>query len=242
VSGRLLASRLAPSAAIGEAPSSQRFRGGYRLGFPGVNPRVPQLHVITCDNSASVAWGAGADTIGRRFEEARAAISSLARFADRETLVGLVPFDQIGGGHVPVGPVARRRHRVELERELRVPPDAPGTSDLTPAVEAVEGIASKHPQHEVTWSILSDWKLTDDDPDGLYRRLADFPGTVHAIGLNLPVPGNLVGPRIWVTNLTSDSPLGSVAIALHRALTTGRPGRTAGSVLVPTKLALPSES
>jgi hypothetical protein len=113
--------------------------------------------------------------------------------------------------------------------------NARGSSDLGPSLSAVEKIAAAHPESDIRWTILSDFQLTDDDPDDIFRRLSAFPGTVHAVVLNSEPPLDLRGENIVITRINHADAPGSLATAIHRSLTATRPGRRSGSVKVDTR-------
>lgn len=219
---RLLPSVLAPGRVVtlpgGTAPQPDELQ----LGYPGSDPKHPVIALVAMDHSYSVTGLGGADPIGRRFEELTRAIRHVARYSRRGTYVGLLSFDQPSTGDVPPGAIGSVAHRRLLERNLRVPLDARGSSSLGPSLAVAEQVARDNPTAEVWFVPISDFALTDADLPDIYERLADFPGRVLAVVLGHTAPAELTGPRLSVCEVTIQSPPGTVALALYAALTAGR--------------------
>lgn len=197
-----------------------------QLGSPGRDPETSYLHVIVGDDSASLTSVLGTDPISRRYDEAREAVRQVAASTVTETTkVAVIHFDH-EYAFVKPGALRQKQHLERLLRALKVPSDAPGTSDLSPALQIATSLAEMHPDHTVTLTILSDWYLTDDDPSGVFSRLAAFPGLVHAVSMNSVPPLELECLiNVAVTRVASADPPGKLAAAIAHSLTTGRPGR-----------------
>lgn len=238
---RLLPSALTPSGVVALPGRTVPQPDELQLGHPGSDPKQPVIVVPTMDHSYSVSGLGGADPIGRRFEELTRAIRHVAQYSRQGTHVGLLSFDQPSAGDVPPGAIGSGEHRKLLERNLRVPLDARGSSSLGPSLTACEQIARDNPTAEVWFVPISDFALTDADLPDIYERLANFPGHVLAVVLGHPAPTELVGPRLSVCEVTTQSPPGTVALALYAALTAGR--RNADRSAIGTVVrASPSES
>lgn len=226
----LASTLLAPELATGEL-LGPRFGSidpvTYRLGTPGRNPRCPYLHLFVPDNSWSVMGGN--DTAGRRFDEMWQAVKTVARCSNERTAVALVPFDQPSVGTVPPGRLDDHRHLERLRANLRIPPDSIGSSELGPALMLVEHYVATTAAKK-TLTVVTDFELLDDNRSAIYERLRAFPGQVFAVVLGRSAPANLVGDNISVIEIGAGGPPGTLATAIWNSLTTGRPGRSRGSV------------
>lgn len=220
---RLLPSALAPSRVVSLPGSTAPQPDELPLGHPGSDPKHPVIVLAAMDHSYSVTGLGGADPIGRRFEELTRAIRHVARHSKRGTHVGLLSFDQPSSGDVPPGVIGSVAHRRLLERNLRVPLDARGSSSLGPSLAVAEQVARDNPTAEVWFVPISDFALTDADLPDVQERLSGFSGHVLAVVLGHPAPADLAGPRLSVCEVTTQSPPGTVALALYAALTAGRP-------------------
>ncbi len=158
---RLLPSALAPSRVVSLPGSTAPQPDEPPLGHPGSDPKHPVIVLAVMDHSYSVTGLGGADPIGRRFEELTRAIRHVARHSKRGTHVGLLSFDQPSSGDVPPGVIGSVAHRRLLERNLRVPLDARGSSSLGPSLAVAEQVARDNPTAEVWFVPISDFALTD---------------------------------------------------------------------------------
>ncbi|AZN29376.1 hypothetical protein EJO69_02925 [Flaviflexus salsibiostraticola] len=219
---RLLPSALALSRIVAQSAGTAPQPDGLQLGHPGSDPKRPVIVLVAMDHSYSVTGLGGADPIGRRFEELTRAIRHVARHSKRGTHLGLLSFDQPSSGDVRPGAVGSTEHRKVLERNLRVPLDARGSSSLGPSLAVAEEVARNNPTAEVWFVPISDFALTDADLPDIYERLSSFPGHVLAVVLGHLAPAELAGPRLSVCEVTTQSPPGTVALALYAALTAGR--------------------
>lgn len=220
---RLQPGRLAPTVAIQYGRESEPW---FELGWPGIDPLVPCLDMISLDHSGSVVAPGGTDPIGRRFDEAKRAIRTVQAWtATRRPKVAVLHFDQPSIGNSGVIALTERHALRRLSESLAIPSDAFGGSDLLPSLDVAERLARKHPDHEARFTILSDFAITDADPAAVFKRLAAFPGQVHAVVLNAAPPPDLTGENIAITEVGYDDPPGAVAAAIHRSLTATRRGR-----------------
>lgn len=196
------------------------------LGWPGFDPVRPSLDILDFDDSGSVITPGGTDPIGNRFREARKALSVVQTWTfTSRSKAAVLHFDQPCSGTSGVMSLNNWRIDEALDRSLRVPRDGAGTSDLLPSLAEAERLAAGHPDHDVRFTILSDFQLADDDPADVLARLVAFPGEVHAVILNADAPPDLVGPNISITRLAHGDPPGALAAAIHRSLTATRRGR-----------------
>ena len=115
-----------------------------------------------------------------------------------------------------------RRLTKRLPSVLCTPPDAGGSSFLTPSLEVAEKLAAVHSDHTVVLHILSDMELMDDA--GIFDRLRAFPGDIHAVLLDRTPPLELYGDNIAITEMHQGDPVGLAAEAMFRSLTATRPG------------------
>lgn len=196
------------------------------LGWPGIDPIHPTLDIIGFDHSGSVTAAGGTDPIGNRFREAGRAITVVQAWTmTRRPKVAIIHFDQPSIGNSGVVPLTSPGALLRLKTSLRVPPGSLGTSDLSPSLSEAERLAAAHPDHDVRFTVLSDFELTDDDPSAVFERLSAFPGQVHAVVLNAEPPADLAGENITITRLQHGDPPGALAAAIHRSLTATRRGR-----------------
>lgn len=192
------------------------------LGWPGLEPKRPCLDVFCFDSSGSVIAPLGNDPVGNRFGEATRAIRLVAQWTySSRSKVAVIHFDHPSGAS---GVVALNDR--QLLRKLGPSlgnPGGSGTSDLLPSLIEIEQLASAHPDHDVRATIFSDFELTDGHPSEVFTRLAEFPGTVHAVVLGGNVPPDLIhADTITVTTLTPSDAPGTFAAALLRSLTATR--------------------
>lgn len=196
------------------------------LGWPGIDPLRSSLDIIDFDHSGSVIAAGGTDPIGNRFREAGQAIKIVQAWTmTKRPKVAVIHFDQPSLGNSGPVSLSSPGALLRLSSSLRVPPASFGTSDLAPSLAEAERLAAAHPDHDVRFTILSDFELTDDDPSAVFERLAAFPGQVHAVVLNAQPPADLAGENITITRLQHGDPPGALAAAIHRSLTATRRGR-----------------
>lgn len=220
---RLQPGRLAPTVTVQYGREKEPW---FELGWPGIDPLTPCLDLFSFDHSGSVVAPGGTDPIGRRFDETRQAIRVVQAWTGtKRPKVAVLHFDQPSNGDSGVIGLTERHALRRLSDSLRIPADATGGSDLLPSLEAAERLARRHRDHDVRFTILSDFALTDEDPSAVFERLAAFPGQVHAVVLNATPPPDLTGESITITPIGYDDPPGAVAAAIHRSLTATRRGR-----------------
>lgn len=219
----VLPSSLAPSTLM-TAPTSPQASAPITLPYPGRDPQRPAVVVMSFDNSPTVTSMGGNDPVGRRFDEAWLAIKHVARHSRGGCLVGLLSFDQPSAGNVSPRPISSRLQLADLRMGLRVPLDVYGSSDLGPSLHVAEQIAGARPEADVWFVPISDFWLTDDDPTATLQRLTEFPGRVLAVVLGAQPPDLPAGPRVTSVQIDTDSPAGSLALALFGALTATRRG------------------
>lgn len=196
------------------------------LGWPGIDPMRPCLDIVDFDHSGSVTAVGGTDPIGNRFREAGRAIKVVQAWTmTARPKVAIIHFDQPSPSNSGVIPLSRTGALQQVAASLRVPPASFGTSDLFPSLKEAERLAAAHPDHDVRFTILSDFELTDEDPSAVFERLASFPGQVHAVVLNAEPPSDLAGDNVTITRLQHGDPPGALAAAIHRSLTATRRGR-----------------
>ncbi|WP_157983832.1 hypothetical protein [Nesterenkonia muleiensis] len=202
----------------------------YDLGHPGGEPDIPHLIQMVFDNSASIcAAQGGGDPIGQRFDEAAAAIRNLqtrTRGRSRSrTRIQVRHFDVPSRYVTSPGFMKDRGHMAQVYGNLRVPPDVRGSSSLGPVLGSLEQDAQRGTESGY-WPqliVFSDFLLTDPDLDGLYQRLGEFPGEVHAVCLGQP-PSRQVQEAVDATYyIATDAKPGAVARSLSAALTANRP-------------------
>nr|BFF20305.1 hypothetical protein GCM10025730_38260 [Promicromonospora thailandica] len=181
----LLSSGLLPSRLLG-TPMPSRSAGpagpSYRLGDPGRPAAVPTLLIALFDNSGSVMGPRGTDALSNRYAEVEHAFSVVAHRGSPRELGAIIHFDTPSSGEVAPTPLTRQG-LVGLRVGLHPPADGAGTSDLGPSLTRARALTERHPEHEATLVVLSDFFLTDSDPGAVLSDLAAFPGTVHAVVL-----------------------------------------------------------
>lgn len=198
----------------------------FELGFPGLDPVRPSLDILCFDHSGSVVAPGGTDPIGRRFLEAKQAIRIVQAWTyTSRPKVAVIHFDQPSAGNSGAVPLNSTHAGRQLAAALKVPIDAAGSSNLAPSLTVAEELAKAHPDHDVRFTILSDFQITDLDPENVFKRLADFPGQVHAVLLNAPAPPDLAGENITITEIAHGDAPGALSAAIHRSLTATRRGR-----------------
>jgi hypothetical protein len=222
----LLPSRLLPTGLLGSFPPSRSVeppQQGYRLGHPGRPSPVPTLLIALFDNSGSVMSPGGSDPLSNRYAEVTRAFQTVARKGSRHELGAIVHFDTPSSGEVEPVPITRTG-LLRLRTGLRPPPDGAGSSELGPSLDRAAEIVGTCLDHEVTLMVLSDFLITDREPAQALARLAEFPGTVHAVVLGVRLPAGVLDQRISVAHIDRDSRPGAVARAVFAQLVTRRPG------------------
>lgn len=190
-----------------------------RLEYPGGPCRGKSFSIVIADDSGSVVGPVGADPVSNRYEECKIAFRRIAAAgAGRDELGAVVHFDTPTSGDVL--PVRLSQRGLQLiERGLRMPFDARGSSVLRPSLCAVRLLAAALPNHLATLVVLSDFELFDSDPAETLRQMAGFPGDVHAVVLGGGGPTDAdFGDNTLVTRITSDDEPGAVARAVLASL------------------------
>lgn len=197
-----------------------------RLGPVGRCPATPTLFIVVCDDSGSITAPGGADPISNRYVEIRAAMGAVAKACrcGRE-LAAVVHFDTPHGDTEPQ-PLTRGGIRA-LEQGLYVPAAGFGTSNLLPGLRAARQLADDHPNHEVVLSVLSDFALTDQNPDVVTAELKSFPGTL--IACLLGGSGAVVDGADQTIGINYGEPAGALAQAVLTGLTMHRLGPSSGT-------------
>ncbi|WP_456505233.1 hypothetical protein [Arthrobacter sp. UYCu723] len=127
-------------------------------------------------------------------------------------------------GCVQPTPLTRAGRR-QLATGLRLPPDAAGASLLGASLAKAESLAEQYPDHGLSLTVLTDWKLFDNNVLELFSKLDSFPGTVRAVGLRNTPPADVLDPAIQTVTITPNSPRGSLARTVFDSLTLHRQGR-----------------
>lgn len=222
---RLHPSRLHRPALQGQLTSAERGARQFQLGWPGLDPARPSLDIINFDHSGSVTEPGGADPIGNRFREADRAINTVRKWTTTDRpKVAIIHFDQPSTGNSGIVPLAAAGARHRLRTCLRRPSGAAGTSDLEPSLVEAEKLATASPDHDVRLIVLSDFALTDQDPQTTLQRLASFPGKVHAVVLGNAPPPLLTATDVTITAIHYTDPPGALARAIYGSLVTARRG------------------
>ncbi|GAB3172264.1 hypothetical protein GCM10027059_41730 [Myceligenerans halotolerans] len=151
------------------------------------------------------------------------AFSVVARRGSSKELGAIIHFDTPTSGDVAPTPLTRGT-LARLQAGLHPPADGAGTSNLGPSLARATELAKKHPEHEVTLALFSDFFLTDSEPDAVLSELAAFPGAVHAVVLGRQLPMGFLPETVTATNVTHESKPGVVARALFAGLVAHRPG------------------
>ena len=226
----LLPSDLAGPVLLGSGGAGQTCRNDLALniplGDPGRCPDIPTLSLSIFDDSGSVLGGA--DSTGRRYEEAALAINKVARRCRcGRDLVGVLHMNRPSSGDL--APTALKglhsKSASPLTDALRVPTDGDGASVLAGTLTRARSLAESHPQHLTVLSVFSDFELFENLPR-LWADMGDFPGKVHAVVLRAQPPPTLEDDeRISVTTVSNGTPPGAVARALFADLTHHRRDR-----------------
>lgn len=194
----------------------------FALGDPGSCPTRPSLTVIIADDSASITAQSGHDPLAQRYSEAKRAIDHIGRSCNcRQELVAIVHFDQPSPLDVP----PQRLHRcgrLRLRSGL-CSTGAPGSSDLSPALDRAECLAKQFHAFDIGLVVMTDFLLTDRDPPEGLSRLIAFEGHVHAVALNAEPPQILKdAPHVSISTITQRSEPGATARAIFESMTTHR--------------------
>ncbi|PPG90709.1 hypothetical protein C5C00_01665 [Rathayibacter rathayi] len=174
---------------------------------------------MIADDSGSVIGPAGADPVSNRYQECKLAFRRIASAGvGRDELGAVLHFDVPTTGDVT--PVRLTAVGLRLiEHGLRTPLDARGSSVLGPSLRAARRLAATWPQHLATLVVLSDFELFDTEPAATLRRLAEFPGDVHAVVLGGGGPTDAdFGDNTHVSRISSDDEPGAVARAVLESL------------------------
>ncbi|WP_437770493.1 hypothetical protein [Arthrobacter sp. KNU40] len=206
-------------------PGPQKRQPTIQLGNPGRCPSGLTLVIIITEESGSLGGPAGNDPISNRYNEARHAVTVLARHCRcGRCLAAVIHFDTPTSRCIDPTPLTRTG-KLRILSGLAVPPDAAGSSYLGPGLAAAEAIAARHPDHEVVLIILTDWELFDTNLPELLARLTTFKGSLFAVGLRNSPPESLAGPMITSLTIRPESPPGSLARAVFAGLTAHRQGK-----------------
>ncbi|WP_433194324.1 hypothetical protein ACQP1G_37045 [Nocardia sp. CA-107356] len=223
----LLSARLRRVTLIGKEAKPSTAHGrtapAFTLPHPGHCSGLRTLTIVITDDSASLTSPGGNDPVSQRYQEARIAFRHLANACTCGQEFGAVAhFDRPSSGDVaPVSLAGWGLRR--LERGLRVPRLAAGTSRLGPVLAEAKVIAEAFAADLVQLVVFSDFLLTDQDVDGVLADLDNFPGQVHAVVLTASPQKQLFsGTSVTVTPVGIDAESGDVARALLRSLTAHR--------------------
>lgn len=226
MSASTLPSALLPSGLLGARVATRDRTGPFvSLGWPGLDSARPSIDILTFDHSGSVAAVGGNDPIGNRLREAEHALATVAAWCWNSKAKAIVThFDQPSSGDSKLVTLSKYRALEQLRGALQVPRNAAGTSDLMPSLLRARSIAALHPNHDVRWTIFSDFEITDEMPERVLGRLRKFPGEVHAVVLEVAPPPELDGDNVFITTLGHDDPPGAIAASVHASLTRTRRG------------------
>ena len=210
-----------PKVATRERQTPNTTKGG--LGSPGVCSGDATLQIWIFDDSGSVTGIGGTDPLAQRYREARFALRRVARECScGMERVGVLHFDADKGPVRPtrIGGVGE----LWLRRGLQVPNGARGTSDLLAALQIAEDWADQATTGtSVQLVVFSDFALTDDNPDGVIRRMETFSGEVTACVLGHGIwPG--ADSRVQVRHVGSADGRWSFARAVFGELIRHRHG------------------
>lgn len=177
------------------------------LGDAGTCADIPTQLLLLTDDSASLTASGGNDPLARRYEEARRSISHVARSCRcRQERVAVIPFDQPSERTLRPQPLTKLGVR-RIHSALRSTGREPGSSSLAPALDLAERQAEQLPDGFTDLVVLSDFLLTDRQPDHVLSRLVEYPGRVHAVVLGARPPGQLHdASTVKVTVLTPPNP------------------------------------
>lgn len=213
----MIASRLLSPVILGPRQTSVRPALPRSLGAVGRCPSKPTLVIFVCDSSGSVTAPGGSDPVSNRFGEIELAVAAVAKSCRcGQELAAVVHFDTPAGD---TGPVPLTKSCLsQLLPGLRIPEGGFGTSDLMPSMLRATDIATVHPDHQAVVVILSDFLLTDVDPDPVTATLIAFPGTVFGCVLGNQHLTSVSGVDELI-HVDHDSEPGAVARAVFQGLT-----------------------
>ncbi|QEX10676.1 hypothetical protein F6X56_13610 [Rhodococcus erythropolis] len=194
----------------------------FALGEAGSCPDLPSLTVIIADDSASITAQFGHDPLAQRYSEAKRAIDHIGRSCIcRHEFVTIIHFDQPSPLDVPPQRL-HRRGRLRLRSGLRST-GSRGSSDLAPALDKAEHLATQFRAFDIGIVVMTDFLLTDRDPPGVVGRLISFEGHVHAVALNADPPQILRdAPHVSISTITQNSEPGATARAIFESMTANR--------------------
>ncbi len=179
--------------------------------LPACSSANPQLTVLVPDVSESVIAPGGADPKGRSFDEAKLLARHLSehRCTDDDRLAAVI----FANRSVEVPPTALDSMSV-IEAVMKRPPqdEVGGGTRLVPALERVETMLGRYPDHEATVIVLSDMQA--EDPDEL-RPVLD---RIERDNLHLVALGQhngLFDEAFETVNILDAIPRGSVAKTLN---------------------------
>lgn len=197
-----------------------------QLGAAGSDPQDPNIVSLCFDDSGSLALGN--DPVGARYQEARRALEHIvASTRTDKQQVAIFRFDHLTVP--PIGPLAlnNKAPRKALLRAIEPPKVFPGSSVLTPAMQAMNQLAKDYEGANNVAVIFSDFELLDQLPSQPFNEIAAFPGIVHAVVMNRFPPDELVAlPNVLITRVSAADPPGMLAAALAHSLTLHRSGAT----------------
>ncbi|MGY0386397.1 vWA domain-containing protein [Nocardioides sp. WG-D5] len=178
------------------------------------------MFVAVVDDSGSVTAPGGSDPISNRYAEIRAALVAVGqRCRCKRELATVAHFD------TPAGDIsAQRLTRLgirALDPTLRLPLGGAGTSNLRPAVHRVGEVLRQYPEHDAVVAVLSDFQITDSNPDGVLDELAHLPATVYACVLGAPSDVSVPGADVSIA-IPHGQPPGALAKAILHGLTRHR--------------------
>lgn len=233
----ILPSRLLPgtsrrSRLLGAPPDQHADQKGfdlddapYELGDPGQPSPTPTMVIALFDDSGSVTGRGGTDPLARRYDEVKHAFQVVATRGSRRELGAVLHFDSPCVTDAGPSPITRLG-MLSLHWGLHRPKDGVGSSTLAPSLGQAFDLAHRHPRHQSTLVVLSDFLLLDAEPGQVLSDLRAFPGSVHAVVLGSRVPDGVLDDAVTVTQIMQDSPRGAVAKALFGSLVARRPGST----------------
>lgn len=194
----------------------------FALGEAGSCPDRPSLTVIIADDSASITAQSGHDPLAQRYSEAKQAIDHIGRSCNcRQEFVAIIHFDQPSPLDVPPQRL-HRRGRLRLRSGLRST-GSRGSSDLSPAIDKAERLATQFRAFDIGIVVMTDFLLTDRDPSEVLGRLVSFEGHVHAVALNAEPPQTLkTAPHVSISMITQNSEPGATARAIFESMTANR--------------------
>lgn len=212
----MITSHVLPSSLLG-AVADHAGQTTIKLGGVGKCPDQATLVIGIVDDSGSVTAPGGTDPISNRYTELGMAIHAVARKCRcKQELAAIVHFDSPAGDTRAL-PLTKQG-MAELERGLRVPLLARGTSDMLPSILKATEMALAHPDHQAVAIVFSDFRLTDERPAAPFEALSNFPGTVYGCVLGGGDFDQLPGVDHLLA-VDAASPPGAIARALLAALT-----------------------